>query len=154
MHRIVAVLAVLALWIAPAGVAQAQLGGPNVPTPLQEPPPPPPVVDNDAGDEGLSGLQQLLIFGAAIAVLGLIAYVILRDAKRAAPGDERPRKSTGGGGPPGKPSGARAKGGAPATIAASEASASAIRARERQQAKRAKAKARAVREQRKRNRPR
>ena len=64
MHRIALVLAVLALSLAPAGLAQAQLGGPNVPTPLTEPPPPPPV-DNDLDDEGLSALQQLLIFGGA-----------------------------------------------------------------------------------------
>ncbi len=154
MHRILLVLAVLALCLAPAGVAQAQLGGPNVPEPLTGPPPPPEVVDNDPGEEGLSGLQQLLIFGAAVAILGLIGLVIMRDARRAAPPDKRSGHRGGGSG--GKPSGSKGKGATAAAAAsgAGDASASAIRARERQQAKRAKAKAKAVREQRKRNRPR
>lgn len=153
MYRFVIVLAVLALSVAPAGLAQAQLGGPNVPTPLTEPPPPPPV-DNDLGDDGLSSLQQILIFAAAGLVLAVIAFVIVRDARRSAPTDERPGTSSKGG--PASGSGAKrtGKGAAAATASATDTSAGAIRARERQQAKRAKAKAKAVREQRKRNRPR
>jgi len=152
MHRIVLVLAVFALSLAPAGLAQAQIGGPNVPTPLTEPPPPPPV-ENDLDDEGLSSLQQLMIFGGAILVLGVIAFAILRDAKRAAPADNRRARNAGGGGDTGSAT-KKVKGapGMPAT--AVDTSASALRARERQREKRAKAKAKAVRNQRKRNRPR
>jgi len=146
MHRIALVLAILTLGLVPAGVAHAQIGGPqNVPTPLTEPPPPPPV-ENDLDDEGLSSLQQLMIFGAAILVLGLIAFVILRDARRAAGPAKPTRKSTPGGTGP--------KAAAAHGPAASGSSASAERARERERAKRAKAKAKAVRNQRKRNRPR
>jgi len=157
MHRIVVVFAILALSFAPAGLAHAQLGGPNVPTPLQEPPPPPPV-DNDPGDEGLSTVQQLLIFVGAGLVVAVIGFVIVRDARKAAPPDPRPGKSAKSGGAAGGSSPtakarAKAKGGAPATVAATDNSASVARARERQQAKRAKTKAKAVREQRKRNRP-
>ena len=146
MHRIAVVLLVLASSLAPAGLARAQLGAPNAPSPLTQPPPPAPV-DNDPGDEGLSALQQVLIFGGAALVLAVIAFVIVRDARKAAPVGKRSYKG-GAGGSPGP--GARKRGGAgspPTTI--SEA-----RARERQQAKRAKAKAKAVRQQRKRNRPR
>ena len=145
MHRIAVLLAVLAASFAPAGVAQAQLGGPNVPTPLTEPPPPPPV-QNDLDDEGLSSLQQALIFGAALLVLGVIALVIVRDARRSAPVAKHPRKAT-----PGRPG---PKSTAVSGGALTGTSASAVRARERQRAKRAKAKARAARQQRKRNRPR
>jgi hypothetical protein len=144
MHRIVIVLATLALSFAPAGLAQAQIGGPHAPTPLTQPPPPPPI-NNDTGDKGLSTLQQVLIFGSAALVLAAIAFVIVRDARRRAPVEKRPHKS----GSPGHGAKTAATGGAPA-----DTSASAVRARERQRAKRAKAKARAVRQQRKRNRPR
>lgn len=146
MHRIALVLAILAMCLAPAGVAQAQLGGPNVPTPLTEPPPPPPV-DGDLDDEGLSSLQQFLIFAAAGLVLVAIAFVIVRDAKRAAPTDKPERKSAAAA--PGAKAGAAGGG----TAVATDTSASAVRARERQRAKRAKAKAKAARQQRKRNRP-
>jgi hypothetical protein len=153
MSRILAVLVILALVaVAPAGLAQAQIGGPNVPPPLTEPPPPPPTIDNDLEDEGLSGLQQAMIFAAAALVLALIGYAILRDARKAAPADNRRARQAGGGGDTGKTT-KKAKGapGMPAT--AVDTSASALRARERQRAKRAKAKAKAARDQRKRNRP-
>jgi hypothetical protein len=131
MHRLAAALAVLCVALAPLPVAQAQIG-PNVPAPLTEPPPPPPA-PTKFDDGGLSTLQQVLIFGAAALVLALIAFVIVRDARRAAPADDHPRGSSSG------PSGA--------TGAARSA-----RERERQQrAKRQKAKA--ARRQRKRNRP-
>jgi hypothetical protein len=152
MSRVLAVLVILALSFAPAGLAQAQLGGPQVPTPLTEPPPPPPTVDNELEDEGLSGLQQAMIFAAAALVLALIGYAILRDAKRAAPADDRRATHAGGGSDTGKTT-KKVKGapGMPAT--AVDTSASALRARERQRAKRAKAKAKAARDQRRRNRP-
>lgn len=142
MQRIALVLAILGMSLAPAGLAHAQLGGPNVPSPLTEPTPPPPV-DSDV-DEGLSSLQQILIFVGAALVLGVISFVIVRDARRAAPtSDDRPHK--GSPAAPG-PKAAAAGGGA------ADPSASAARARERQRAKREKAKAKAARQQRKRNR--
>jgi hypothetical protein len=146
-------VAVLALTLAPAGVAHAQIGGPSAPSPLTQPEPPPPV-DTGLDDEGLTSWQQALIFVAAGVVLAGIGFVIVRDARRAAPVEKRSGKGGGrtSGGGSGAAGGARAKGGAPA--AAVDNSASAARARERQQAKRAKAKAKSVREQRKRNRPR
>ena len=154
MHRLALALAILAMCLVPTGAAHAQLGAPDVPSPLTEPPPPPPVEDVD---EGLSSLQQILIFVGAGLVLATIAFVIVRDAKRAAP-DKPQRKSTAPG-PGGKPAGSKTSGskasvpGATAPAAATDTSASAVRARERQRAKRAKAKAKAARQQRKRNRP-
>ncbi len=156
MHRIVVVLAILVLSLAPAGLAQAQFGAPNAPTPLTQPPPPPPV-DNETGDEGLTGLQQAMIFGAAALVLGVIGFVIVRDARRRAPVDRNKAKIKGarpsaGGTSASRPPGSRKPAVAPGP-AATDTSASAVRARERQRAKRAKAKAKQVRQQRKRNRP-
>lgn len=133
MARLAAVLAILVVALAPLPAAHAQIG-PNVPAPLTEDPAPPPPPPNEFDDGGLSTLQKVLIFGTAALVLGVIAFVIVRDAHRAAPVDERPR---------GKPSvDGHGAGGA----------GKAARERERQQrAKRQKAKA--ARQQRKRNRP-
>ena len=155
MHRIVAALAALALSLPTAGVAHAQLGGPNAPTPLTEPPPPPPV-PQDLDEGGITGLQQVLIFGGAALVLGVIAFVIVRDARRSAPEDKRPHKGGAAAKGPKKPAtaGGRSAAASSASSASTASAASAARARERQQAKRAKAKAKAAREQRKRNRPR
>lgn len=141
MRRIALVVAILLACLLPAGVAQAQFGAPSAPQELTQPPPAPPQKANDLDDGGLSTLQIVLIIGGAVAVLALIAFVIVRDARRAAPVDDHPRRDGGtrGGG----------SGGAPKNASLSE-----IRARERQQAKRQKAKAKQVREQRKRNRPR
>jgi hypothetical protein len=138
MHRIALVAAVLLACLLPAGVAHAQFGAPTAPQQLTQPPPAP-AQDNDVDDGGLSALQIVLIIGGAVAVLALIAFVIVRDARRAAPVEDHPRRDG-----PGKSSGGPAK----------NASMSEIRARERQQAKRQKAKAKQVRAQRKRNRPR
>ena len=131
--RIAVLLAILLLGLAAAPLAQAQIG-PNVPQPLTEEPPPPPAPQKfDEG--GMSTLQKVLIFGSAALVLAAIAFVIVRDARRAAPVDERPH----GGGSSGASGGAGS-------------AAKSARERERQQrAKRAKAKA--ARQQRKRNRP-
>ncbi len=135
MRRLVAVLVILFVGLAPAPIAQAQIG-PDVPEPLTEQPAPPPPV-NEFDDAGLSTLQKLLIFGAAALVLGAIAFVIVRDARRAAPPDERSRDSRAGG------------------ESSSGASGSAKAAREREREQRAKrARAKAARQQRKRNRPR
>lgn len=136
MHRLAAALVILAFCLTPVSLAQAQIG-PNVPSPLVEPPPPPPPPPSNAfDDQGMSTLQKVLIFGSAVLVLGAIAFVIVRDARRAAPPDERPHSSGSG----------NAKGGASGT-------ARSARERERQQrAKRAKAKH--ARQQRRHNRPR
>jgi hypothetical protein len=154
MHRIAVVLLLLALCLAPAGLAQAQLGAPNAPSPLTQPPPPAPV-DNDPGDEGLTALQQVLIFGGAALVLTLIGLVIVRDARKAAPVDRNKAKLKGGRPSSGGTSASRPAGSVkPAVAPVADTSASAQRARERQRAKREKSKAKAVRQQRKRNRPR
>jgi hypothetical protein len=129
VRRLAIVLAALLLSVAAAPVAVAQVG-PSVPSPLTQnaPPPPPAPANRAAGDDGgLSTLQLVLIFGSAMAVLAAIAWVILRDAHRAAPVQERPH-----------------------TPAEKQLSA---RERERRQRQR-RDKAKAARRQRKRNRPR
>jgi hypothetical protein len=128
VRRVPILLVALLLSLAPAPLAVAQVG-PNVPAPLtQNEPPPPPPVNSDAGDDGgLSTLQLVLIFGSAMLILAAIAWIILRDAHRAAPVQERPH--------------------APAEKKLS------ARERERQQRQR-RDKAKAARQQRKRNRPR
>jgi hypothetical protein len=124
------VLAALLLSLAATSGADAQIG-PSAPAPLTQnaPPPPPaaPAGTNANDDGGLSTLQLVLIFGSAMAVLAAIAWIILRDAHRAAPVPERSR-----GPAEQKPS---------------------ARERERQQRQR-RDKAKAARRQRKRNRPR
>ncbi len=127
MRRTAIVIVALVLSPASCPVAAAQLG-PQAPTPLtQGDEPAPPVNENADDDGGLSTLQMALIFGSAMAVLAAIAWVILRDAHRAAPVDERP---------------------APRTQRKLSA-----RERERQQRQR-RGRAKAARRQRKRNRPR
>jgi hypothetical protein len=128
VRRLAIVLAALVLPLAAAPIAGAQLG-PNAPAPLtQNPPPPPaPANSNATDDGGLSTLQLVLIFGSAMLVLAAIAWVILRDAHRAAPVPERSHD--------------------PAEQKLS------ARERERRQRQR-RDKAKAARQQRKRNRPR
>ena len=123
MRRVAALIVVLALGLAPYAPAVAQLG----PLPPAEPSAPaPPPAPATTKDEGLSTLQQLLIFGAAAALIGAIAWVIVRDAKRSAPVQERSQSADR------KPS-----------------------AREREHAQRQRrSKAKAAKQQRKRNRPR
>ena len=144
MHRIALVAAILALCLVAVGTAQAQFGAPNAPDGLSQPPPPPPPEAQTFDDGGLSTLQLVLIFGGAALVLALIAFVIVRDARRSAPVDDRPRRDGS------NPSHAKSKAAGPAH----NSSMAEIRARERQQAKRAKSKAKSVRQQRKKNRPR
>jgi hypothetical protein len=128
VRRLAIVLVAVLLGLAPCSIAVAQIG-PSVPSPLtQPPPPPPPTVNPNANDSGgLSTRQLVLIFGSAMAVLAGIAWIILRDAHRAAPVAEHPKT------PAGK------------KLSAHE--------RERLERKR-KEKAKAARQQRKRNRPR
>jgi hypothetical protein len=141
MKRLVLIFAIVVAALAPASVAQAQFGS-QLPSQLTQPPPPPAPKPQKFDDGGLSTLQVVLIFGSASAVLAVIAFIIVRDARRRAPVTDRARRSSPGGA------------GATAGAGAAGESASAIRARERQRAKRAKAKAKSAREQRKRNRPR
>ena len=123
MRRLAALIVVLALGLALCAPAVAQLG----PLPPAAPPAPAPApAPATTKDEGLSTLQQLLIFGAAAALIGAIAWVIVRDAKRSAPVQQRSRSADS------KPS---------------------AREREREQRQR-RDKAKAAKQQRKRNRPR
>jgi hypothetical protein len=135
VKHVTIVLVALLLGLAVPTLAGAQLGPTNIPAPLTQTDP----SDSEAvpieEDQGISTLQLVLIFGAAIAVIGLIASVIMRDAHRAAPGPERSRT-------------AGATGAAGGTSASKSA-----REREREKARK-RNKAKAARNQRKRNRPR
>ncbi|HTN24889.1 MAG TPA: hypothetical protein VL120_12930 [Solirubrobacteraceae bacterium] len=87
MRRLAIVLATLFLSLAPVSIATAQIG-PQVPAPLtgETTTAAPKIVNPNATDNGgLSTLQLVLIFGSAMAVLAGIAWIILRDAHRAAP---------------------------------------------------------------------
>ena len=87
MRSLAIVLVALLLSLAPASIAAAQIG-PQLPAPLtgNTTTAAPTVVNPNATDDGgLSTLQLVLIFGSAMAVLAGIAWVILRDAHRAAP---------------------------------------------------------------------
>ena len=133
-------LAVLVVGLSMPALAAAQLGPTNVPDALKSPDPsqtPGGPVDN--GDDGLSTLQLVLMFGGAAAIIGVIAFVIVRDARRRAP--------SGRGG-----SSSKDKGSAGAAGAA-KGSGKSAREREREQAAKRK-KAKAARDQRKHNRPR
>jgi hypothetical protein len=133
MHRVAAVLVIVFMGLVPLSVAHAQIG-PNVPTPLTQDPQPPPAPPAKFEDKGLSTFQKVLIFGAAALILVAIATVIVRDARRAAPVDERSRRAR--------------------SHDHKGASSAARAARERERQQRAKkAKAKAARNQRKRNRP-
>ncbi len=127
-------LAALALGLAVPTLATAQLGPTNVPAPLTQ------TDDSDEvaaeEDTGLTTLQLVLIFGAAIGVIALIGWVIMRDARHAAPAAAR----------------ASAKAAAAAGGATPKKNMSA-REREREKARK-RNKAKAARNQRKRNRPR
>ena len=120
-------LVALALGLCVPTFATAQLGPTNVPAPLTQTAPSDDAVEVD-DDGGLSTLQLVLIFGAAIGVIALIAWVIMRDARRAAPAAAKASPA-----------------GSPRTKSARE--------REREKARK-RSKSKAAREQRKRNRPR
>jgi hypothetical protein len=127
-------LAALALGLAIPALATAQLGPTNVPAPL--------TATNPADDEvapekdtGITTLQLVLIFGAAIGVIALIGYMIMRDARRAVPAARR----------------ASAKEAAAAGVPLP--SGKSARERERERARK-RNKAKAARNQRKKNRPR
>jgi len=131
VNRLAILLVALLLGLAVPALASAQLGPTNVPAPLTQP-------EEEAvapveEDTGVSTFQLVLIFGAAIGVIALIAWVIMRDARSAAPAAARAQAATD-----------PATGGPKNTKSARE--------REREKARK-RAKAKAARDQRKRNRP-
>jgi len=129
-------LAALALGLAIPTLATAQLGPTNVPAPLTQ------TDDSDQlaveEDTGLTTLQLVLIFGAAIGVIALIGYVIMRDARHSAPAAARASAKA-----------AAAAGG----DAGPKRKNMSARERERERARK-RSKSKAARNQRKRNRPR
>ena len=132
MKRLAVLLAALALGLAIPALATAQFGPTNVPAPLIQTEPDDEVAAEE--DTGMTTLQLVLIFGAAIGVIGLIGYFIMRDARHAAPAAQRAsaKEAAAAGGP--VPSGKSA------------------RERERERARK-RSKAKAARNQRKKNRP-
>jgi hypothetical protein len=129
VSRFAPLLAALVLALAAPPVASAQLGPTNVPTPLTQPDDSQTTAAPVEEDNGLSTWQLVLMLGGAIGVVAVIAWVIMRDAHRAAPAPERGRTSD-------------------PVVARKSA-----REREREQARK-RSKAKAARDQRKRNRPR
>ncbi|MEY2513422.1 MAG: hypothetical protein QOJ89_780 [bacterium] len=133
MKRISILLVALLLGLAAPTVAPAQFAPTDVPAPLTQPD-----ASQDAtpfeDDNGLSTLQLVLMFGAAIAIVAVIAWVIMRDAHRAAPTSQRGRAPQ------------------PAAAGAGGAAKKSAREREREKARK-RNKAKAARNQRKRNRP-
>jgi hypothetical protein len=130
VKRLAVMLAALALGLAIPTLATAQLGPTNVPAPLTQTEPSDDAVTVE-DDGGISTLQLVLIFGAAIGVIVGIGWLIMRDARQAAPVVAR--------------AGAQETGGKPKSKSARE--------REREKARK-RAKSKAARDQRKRNRPR
>lgn len=88
MRALAVIVVTVILSFGPAIVAGAQLG-PNAPSPLTQPEPPPPPEAPKLDEGGLSTLQKILIFGSAGAILVLIGWLIVRDAHKAAPVEER-----------------------------------------------------------------
>ena len=87
-------LAVLALAAAPAGA----LGQANPSDPLQQPVPPDTSTvqvqtnantsSSSTGDSGLGTTGDILLYGAGALLLGGIAWLVVRDARRRAPVEE------------------------------------------------------------------
>ena len=89
--RLLVLLAVCSLSLAlpAAGLAQDNPFGPIPQAPPEQPPPV--QAPDDPNEDGLKDWQQLLIGAAGIVLLGGIAWAILRDARQAAPADDRRR---------------------------------------------------------------
>lgn len=137
MNRLAIILVALMLGLATPAISSAQLGPTNVPEQLTAPEEE--VAAPIKEETGVTTLQLVLIFGAAIGVIALIAWVIMRDARTAAPEAVRRQAATD-----------------PATGAtggSGSRSAKSAREREREKARKRK-NAKAARDQRKRNRPR
>jgi len=94
MHRIVALIAVVAALVALPATALAQDANPflpDTPAPQQNTPPPPAPVEEDGGDDGDLGGGVVIGIGiAVVALIGGIWFAITRDARRAAPQHRRP----------------------------------------------------------------
>ena len=135
MKRTTILLVAVLLGLAVPAVAPAQFAPTDVPPSLTQP------VDGQGTtrfeDDGLSTVQLVLMFGGAIAIVAFIAWIIMRDAHRAAPAGERGRS----------PQPAAAGAGGAAGTAKKTA-----REREREKARK-RSKAKAARNQRRRNRP-
>ena len=87
-----ALLLAAGLLMPSAAVAEHTSFSPLPEAPTEQAPPPPPAPGTD---DGLSSRQQLLIAAAGIVLLFGIGWAILRDARRRAPADERPRTADG-----------------------------------------------------------
>ncbi len=138
MRRVTALLVVLLLGLSLPALASAQLGPTNIPAPLTTPDPSQQPQTPFEQDTGLSTLQIVLIFGAAIGLIAVISWFIVRDAHSAAPANERGASTATSAGAPRAP-------GEPKNKSARE--------RERERARK-RNKAKAARNQRKRNRSR
>lgn len=92
LHRVCLLICLLALAAPAAAVAQSNPFGPLPGPQAPEPAPTGEDTDTNEGDQDLAGWQKILIFGGGgILILG-IAYVILRDARRHAPVEDRRRR--------------------------------------------------------------
>lgn len=104
LHRrlIVLVGALAAIMVAaPCGAHAQGVGGPLLsPPPEQVDTSPPPPDDDDDG--GFGTVEQLLLLGAALALIGGIGFVIVRDARRTAPAERRPQRTDEQAGGPGQ----------------------------------------------------
>jgi hypothetical protein len=85
---LLAVLLAAALLPPAAALAQEDPFTPIPQAPPEQPPAPTPTPTQD-DDDGLSSTQQLLIGVAGIVLVTGIAWAIVRDARRAAPAEER-----------------------------------------------------------------
>lgn len=132
MKRLAIILVALAVGLAGPTLATAQLGPGNIPAPLTQTAPSDDAVQAEE-DDGISTLQLVLIFGAAGGVIVGIGWLIMRDARHAAPKAVRAAAKA-------APGGTKPK-------------AKSAREREREKARK-RSKAKAARDQRKRNRPR
>lgn len=96
VHRRLAVLLLLVALLAPAAPVAAQ-STPFAPLPqAPQEPAPQPVRPTSLQDDDLSAGQTILILVAAGAILGGIAWFVIRDAHGRAPVDERPRRGAPG----------------------------------------------------------
>ncbi|MEA2275672.1 MAG: hypothetical protein QOI62_857 [Solirubrobacteraceae bacterium] len=78
---VAALVLTLAVASPAAGQAVPTLGAPETQTTSAAPPP---VTDTTAGSSGLKTWQELMIFGAGLALIAGIAFAILGDAKERA----------------------------------------------------------------------
>lgn len=94
LPRVSLLLCLIALCAPAAAVAQSNPFGPINPAPLPQPVPEDTGEDTDRneGEGDLSGWQEGAIYGGGALIIALIGWVILRDARKAAPVEDRRRK--------------------------------------------------------------